>query len=279
MTPPLGTSYTPELLELARSTCLYVHTRVGELSDEIVVAGGLVPALIIPQDPPPEGAERHVGTRDLDLGFSLAVFEGSRYHLIADRFRSAGFEPDLNRSGNPTFQRWRLKEALGVTVDFLIPQTDPADVGGTIRHLERDLAAIITPGLELAFQDRIHVPMAGKTPLGEKAERSAWVCGPGAYVTLKALAFGLRGENKDAYDLFYVIRNFGDGPRTVAEHMTPLMRFPPAAEAMDILERDFKEPEALGPSRVARFMYDQPDGETQADVAGFVSQFISTCRR
>lgn len=279
MEPPLEASYTPEFLELTRSTCLYVHTLLGDLSDELVIAGGLVPSLIIPQDPPPEGAERHVGTRDLDLGFSLAIFEESRYHLIVERFRSGGFEPDVNEAGNTTFQRWKLSNALGVAVDFLIPQTSPSERGGSLKHLEPNLAAITTPGLELAFRDRILVPIEGSTPLRERARRSVWVCGPGAYVSLKALAFGLRGENKDAYDLFYVIRNFGDGPDTVAEHMTPLLGSAATAQALDLLARDFIEPEALGPVRVARFTYGRPDEATQADVAGFVSRFLSKCGR
>jgi hypothetical protein len=119
--------------------------------------------------------------------------------------------------------------------------------------------------------------MAGRTPLGEKAERSVWVCGPGAYIALKTLAFGLRGENKDAYDLFYVIRNFRDGPSSVAAHVAPLRRLAVMGDALAILARDFTDPEALGPARVARFLYDQPNAETQADVAGFVSQFLSLC--
>ena len=32
------------------------------------------------------------------------------------------------------------------------------------------------------------------------------MCGPGAFVVLKALAFRDRGEPKDAYDLVYVLR-------------------------------------------------------------------------
>lgn len=57
---------------------LYISTKIGNFAEEYVVGGGLVPALIIPQNPPPEGADRHVGTRDLDLGFSLGLFDGSR---------------------------------------------------------------------------------------------------------------------------------------------------------------------------------------------------------
>lgn len=115
--------------------------------------------------------------------------------------------------------------------------------------------------------------------MGESAERGAWVCGPGAYVILKALAFGLRGENKDAYDLFYVVRNFGNGPAEVATHLVPLLGSESAAEALAILERDFKEPDSIGPSRVAQFVYGQRDVGLQTDVAGFVSQLLSHCRR
>lgn len=273
--PLLESDYTPGLLDLVRSVCLYVCTRIGDFSEDIVVVGGLVPVLIIPQNPPPEGADKHVGTRDLDIGFSLGIFEGSRYQQIADRLRGAGFAPDVSKGGNPTFQRWRLEHDIGATVDFLIPQASPDDVGGAIKHLEHDFGAIITPGLELAFLDRTRVTLSGKTPMGELAQRDLWVCGPGAFVVLKALAFGSRGENKDAYDLYYVVRNFGSGPREVAQCLAPLLDSQPGSEAIKILRRDFSDPDALGPSRVARFLFDGPHEETQADVAGFVSQLIS----
>jgi hypothetical protein len=199
--------YTPDLLALVRSTCLYICTKLGDLTNDFVVVGGLVPVLIISQDPPPEGDERHVGTRDLDLGFSLGIFEGARYHLIAQRFREAGFAPDVNEDGNKTFQRWKTQGTPGATVDLLIPQTSAEDTGGSVKHLEHELSAIVTPGLEFAFQDKIRVPTSGTTPLGEVAERDVWVCGPGAYIVLKALALKLRGKNKDAYDLYYYRRH------------------------------------------------------------------------
>lgn len=272
--PAFESDYSPQLLDLVRSVCLYVCTKIGDFSEDFVVAGGLVPILIIPQDPPPEGADRHVGTRDLDLGFSLGVFTGSRYQEIVDRLRSAGFAPDVSEVGNPTLQRWRLEKDIEPTVDFLIPQTSPGEAGGSIKHLEPDFGAIITPGLELAFQDRIGVTLSGKTPMGEIAERDVWVCGPGAFVVLKALAFSSRGENKDAYDLYYVVRNFGSGPIDVVQHLAPLLDSQPGSEAIKIMSRDFTDPAAVGPARVARFLFGKPDEETQADVAGFVNQLL-----
>jgi hypothetical protein len=272
--PPYKTGYNPELLDLVRSVLLYVCTKIGDFAEDFVVAGGLVPALITPQDPPPEGAEKHVGTRDLDLGFSLAIFENTRYQAIAGRLRGAGFAPDLSEAGNPTFQRWRLGETTGATIDFLIPQTSTDEFGGQIKHLEGDFGAVITPGLDLAFQDRISITLSGRTPFDEMAQRDVWVCGPGAYIILKALAFNNRGENKDAYDLYYVIRNYGAGAVDVARHLKPLLKTRTGKEALEILGRDFSNASGVGPTRVARFLYGEPDEETQADVAGFINQLL-----
>lgn len=71
--------YPLELAVSARKMCLYVATILGDLLDDIVVVGGLVPYLVIDQA---HVAEGHVGTRDLDLGLSIAVLHGERYRDI-----------------------------------------------------------------------------------------------------------------------------------------------------------------------------------------------------
>lgn len=139
--PSTASDYNPDQLELVHSICLYISTIIGDYIDDLVIVGGLVPNLIIPQAPPPEGAEAHVGTQDLDIGFSLGVFNSNRYQEIAERLREAGFIPDVNENQNPTSQRWKLEKSVSVTIDFLIPQTTQGEIGGTIKHLENDFGA------------------------------------------------------------------------------------------------------------------------------------------
>jgi len=216
---------------------------------------------------------------DLDIGLAVAVLDQERYRALASRLRLAGFEQDVNERGNRTNQRWRISEPGNptTTVDFLIPPVAPDDAGGRLRHLEPDLAATITPGLHLAFEDRELVSLAGHTVRGETARREVWVCGPGAFIVLKALAFSQRGEGKDAYDLYYVVRNYGTGVADVVRRLEPLVDDPDTRRAMDSLVRNFVGVDALGPQRVARFLTGGPDPIIQADVAGFVENLVRRC--
>ena len=154
--PSFASEYSRKQAELVRQTCLYVATKLGDLIDELVVVGGLVPSLLIPEESVPRGEGIHVGTMDLDLGLSLALLDAERYEEFTARLRRAGFGPDVNESGNLTFQRWKIHPSgrPKVTIDFVIPPRLEEDKGGKIRHIEKDFAAVITPGLRLAWRSR-----------------------------------------------------------------------------------------------------------------------------
>ena len=56
-----------------------------------------------------------------------------------------------------------------VTLDFLLPPTRVGDNGGQLRDIEHDFAAIIAPGLRLAFKDKVKYPLEGRTIRDEEA--------------------------------------------------------------------------------------------------------------
>ena len=276
--PRRASEYTSDHVALVRATCLYVATKFGDLMDEVVVVGGLVPSLLIDQGALPAGTSAHVGTMDLDMGLKLALLAEGRYRTLIERLRDAGFAQDQTEEGRPTRHRWRITGLGSVTVDFLIQPSLATDQGGELRDIEKDFAAVIAPGLKLAFQDRRRVRIEGRTIFGEKATREIWVCGPGAFVVLKALAFLGRGENKDAYDLYYLVRNFGADVEDVAACLRPLSGDDEAQRALQVLRDDFLDHEGVGPRRVAEFLQGGPDDEIQADVVGFVRALLEACK-
>ncbi|MDC0711994.1 hypothetical protein POL68_26235 [Stigmatella sp. ncwal1] len=127
--------------------------------------------------------------------------------------------------------------------------------------------------------DRQRVDLSGITIRQERAQRSIWVCGAGAFIILKALAFKFRGTHKDAYDLFYVLKYFGRGVEDVVQRTRPLLQDNYCVEALALLRRDFSTHDSLGPRRVAHFLRGAPADDIQADVVSFVSLFLERLER
>ena len=271
--PTSQAGYDPGTLARVHSTCLYIATILGNVLDDIVIVGGFAPNLLIDQENLPTGVDAHAGTMDLDLGLALDLLREERYRELSQSLREVGFEPDVNASGNPTRQRWRSASDWSVTVDFLISPSEREEKGGTLFDIEPDLAAVVTPGLHLAFQDRRQVRLSGQTILRENASRDIWVCGPGSLTVLKALAFGDRGTSKDAYDLSYVWRALGVDE--IAEFLAPLLGDPIVARALSIIREDFTNHNGIGPRRAAAFQPSVPSDETQADVVGMATRLVS----
>ena len=48
--PNRASGYAADQVEHVRATCLYVATKLGDLADETVIVGGLVPSLLIDQN-------------------------------------------------------------------------------------------------------------------------------------------------------------------------------------------------------------------------------------
>lgn len=170
-------------------------------------------------------------------------------------------------------QRWRDVKSRA-TVDFLMPPAGAGLRGGSLQDLEADLAAVITPGLRLAFRDRLRVRLEGRTLRGEKTARDTPVCGPGAFVVLKALAFHQRGENKDAYDLHYLLSHYGASVEDVARRLRPLMDDADAQQAVAHLRADFAETDFPGPVRAAAFLGLVDVEEVRTDIVGLVARLI-----
>jgi predicted nucleotidyltransferase len=269
--PKVASGYQPGAVERVRRTLLLIAAKLGDLLEEVVVVGGLVPYLLVEQSHLNQ-ERRHVGTLDLDLGLSIAILNNERYREISARLRDAGFGPDTNENGNLTRQRWMIASEFGkLTVDFLIPPNKQGDPPG-LTNIEPDLAALTTLGLDLAFIDRQRVRVEGEVLGGGTLHRDVWVCGPAAFVVLKSIAFRNRGENKDAYDLFYVLREAGT--EAVAGRFVVIPPDHPAVVlAKEILRVDFVV-NSRGRLQIAQFITGAADDALQADALAQVNDLL-----
>lgn len=283
--PRHRSGYSREETLLVRSACLTVAVTLGSYLDDFCIVGGLVPTLLIDlrdENLTEPGDGDHPGTNDLDIGLALALLDDERYAEVSERLRQEDFEPDEKENGNKTRQTWRHKTLPGIKVDFLIPPASEHDAGQRIQSLEADFGAIVTPGLELAFDETVLVQLDGHTLKGERVKREIPVCGPAAFVVLKALAIPGRGEPKDSFDLVYVIRGADGRHEAIAERLAEHARSHPqiVERAIAALARDFATPENVGPRRAAEFgLVDPADFDNDAaDAHGRVDDLLTAYR-
>lgn len=90
---------------------------------------------------------------------------------------------------------------------------------------------------------------------------------------MKAIAFRLRGENKDAYDLTYSLR-FGPGIEEVARRLTLMRDEAEVREALGYLREDFATVQSVGPRRSSEFLFDARDEDAEADAWGVVQDLL-----
>ncbi|MEW6583213.1 MAG: hypothetical protein AB1416_10680 [Actinomycetota bacterium] len=261
-----------------RALLLLARVLGNELMGDVTLVGGLVPTLLVDPraDPPLTVAEKHCGTQDVDIAFSLAVLEDERYTAIAERLRRAGFAPDRSPADNPTRQRWICGQAR---VDFLIEPVGDRRAG--IQSFDATFGAQIMRGLGLAFIDREEIRLTGTTLRdGDAAAVTIRVAGPGALVILKGLALAGRQEPKDAYDIVHTLRNWNGGTDDIAGRITRLRGSHPevVAEALATLRERFASIDHAGPRQIARFLGTPDDDAVKQDAHGLVADLLRRVR-
>jgi len=208
--PRQKSEYPPGQLEYVRAVCIEIARAIGSLMDELVIVGGFVPSLL-PMDVEPGSQDDHIGTLDLDLGLEVGVNEPDKYDEISAQLEAANFERFIDKEGRQSEYRWTypLAHQATLTVDFVVGSRD-SDKGWR-------------PEVRFAFEDRERCTVTGKTFAGEDASIDVWVCGPAAFVLLKAQAFEDREAPKDAYDLHFVLSHYKPGLDDIIGKMKPLL--------------------------------------------------------
>lgn len=255
--------YREAPMERVRQLLVTVVAQLDDLAQHITVVGGLVPSLLI--DATTHGFDPHIGTYDVDVGIAVNAEKNSHYMSVVARLTELGFD---NR--DPGSIRWAFRNnpQLPIYVDLL-----PVGINAP-QQVAPELPLKITEPLVLAFEDRRQVTLRGPDILGQHTTTSVAVCGPGAFIAIKALAFNQRRLNKDAYDLYYVLHHYGNSVQDVAGHLLPLLKRATAREALKILSYDFADPIGEGASAVAAFLHRQTDVNLATDVAGEVNLLL-----
>jgi len=238
--------YTAEAVEAAYSVMLELTHLLGEYQEGIVIVGGWVPELLL------SGAEqRHTGSLDVDLALDHRVLSEVGYKTILQLLLSRGY-----RQGEQPFIFFREvkvgRNTYQVEVDFLA-----GEYAGTKRSRRTQKIQDMQPrkarGSDLAFAQVTEITLSGKLPEGGIDSARVRVTSIAPFLVMKSMAIASRLMEKDAWDIYYCIKNYPGGIEALAKEFQPILENKLVQEALGTLSEKFASPEHVGPKHVADF--------------------------
>ena len=249
MNPQTGNhqeDYPPREVEAARRVMTELWQVLGEYRDAMVLIGGWVPELLLPRAIPP-----HTGSLDVDVLLDPGPLrDEDRYADLVLLLKGRGYEETdkpFKLAKNVTVDEG---DPIRVEVDFLLPKkprTNRSNVLPEFRAIEAD-------GARFALDHKQALALHGRMPDGRQNTVTLQIASLAAFIVMKAFALDGRDKAKDAYDLYFCLKNAPDGPKGLARALGPDHANPEVFRALEILASKFSSPDDYGPSSVVLFL-------------------------
>jgi hypothetical protein len=209
----------------------------------------------------------HVGSLDVDLSPDADALGDGEYVTLIDALKAQGYD---QREGLRRFQLVRKVPAkdggapIDIIVDFLMPRD--AEIVKNNPPLLDNFAVQRADGADLALRFYQMVAIDGPMPAGGTNRVEIAVCSIPALLAMKGHALHGRHKQKDAYDIYYCIRNYPDGISALAKACRPILDRPRGEEGYRYIAEKFDTANGYGPTCVRNFVADtQILGERTAE--------------
>lgn len=274
--PQFAGDYDDRTTTAVKSVIIEIGQTLGSFEGKFAVIGGAVPWLLL------KGADMpHSGTIDVDLSLDPSALGDGEYVRLVEVLQKHGYYQLENR---PRFQLVRNVTArdggpdIQVVVDFLMPRD--AQIAKNRPPLLRDFAVQRADGAELALKYNQIVAINGYMPGGGRNRVHIAVASIPALLAMKGYAVTKREKYKDAYDIYYSVRNFPDGIDALVEATRPLLKVQTAQQGYCLISDKFRDVEDYGPTCVRRFVEgsrllgDRTADQWQQDAFGQVDAWL-----
>ncbi|MFH1477409.1 MAG: hypothetical protein ABIH24_07970 [Verrucomicrobiota bacterium] len=232
--------YKPEDTARAESALLTVWAALGNLIQDLVLVGGLVPRYICK----PQTSDVTAVTMDVDLGVSLELSTGQ-------------YEPTTRRLADHGF-RWKDKRFVktirnvDLYLDFLTDKPTEEAADSVVVDDVAGVSAVF--GVSRALEIYRVVTITGMDLQGAKVTEQVKVCEVGPFICLKLQAYAGRAQGKDVFDLVRAVRDYDRGMETAVNlfHVEKgkNLAYEPA---LRVLQERFADARSKGPIQYADF--------------------------
>ncbi len=248
--PQSATDYDDRTTTAVKTVLVEIGQILGSFKGKFAVIGGAVPWLLLDNEDMP-----HVGTLDLDLGLDAEALGDGEYARLVEALMGHGYE---QREELRRFQLVRQVPAsdggppIDVVVDFLMPRD--ADIVKNVPPKIENFAVQRADGADLATRFYEMVAVSGSMPAGGTNRVEIAVCSIPALLAMKGYAIEHRHKQKDAYDIYYCIRNYPGGIDALADDCRSVLEQKSGNAGYRFIAGKFEAQDSYGPTSVRLFV-------------------------
>jgi len=237
--------YKEKEVQICLSVLVELMTILGEFREDIVIVGGNVPPFLIP-----DSKEKYPGTLDIDLALDFKKIDDNTYKTIVETLKEKGY---YQKEGGQPSKFYRDIKEITIEVDLLAGEY--GGTGKSRRHQRvQDAKVRKARGCDLVFDGYSTVELSGKLPSGAENKVIVKVANIGPFLVTKGMALWTRKKEKDAFDIYYCIKNYLGGIKTIAEKINPIANKTLLQEGLGKIKAKFETVNSIGPNFVADFL-------------------------
>jgi hypothetical protein len=251
--------YSESVTESSKSVLVEVLRILGSYRDYLVLTGGWSPYFILEKFG--EGG-RHCGSVDIDFVLNPRLIDLKVYATIVSLIEKRGYRPYVADDGEVLPYRFyrSVKSPLDgiedvIEVDFISePDVAKRLLPDKFLAVQKDLQAVVIRGSSVVFSHNFEHNITGVLPSGAETRALAKVSDVVGSLATKGLALKGRYKEKDAYDIYFVLRYYKGGPMKVAEEVRSFLGESIVAEALEEIRDKFRSVRSEGPFQVGYFL-------------------------
>jgi len=240
------TDYNQIAVNAAYSVLIEIVRVLGEYRDNIVLIGGWVPQILFQNKD-----DLHTGSIDIDLALDHRQITDEGYKGIHDLLIDRGY-----RQGKQPFIFHRTVKIEGVEVSVQVDLLSGEYEGTGKSHRHQKIQEIRTRkvrGCDLAFNNPIELTIEGNLPGGAKDSVVLKVASMVSFLIMKAIVLDDRLKEKDAYDIYYCLKQYSDRLDDLVAEFEPHLENSLIQEGLARLAKNFETVDHTGPKFVAAF--------------------------
>lgn len=238
--------YSEGQKEAAHRVLVELCALFSEYKDDLRIVGGWVPDLMFP-------SEGHIGSIDVDLLLNHLALRDEGYQTMARILLKNGYEE------HPEKYFSYLRHVAVEDVQYNVDVDILAGIYGGTRQQKHSqhiqgMKALKATGGNFAFRfEAQHVRVEAKRPDGAIDVAHVPVIAVVPYLVMKTAALG-RGKEKDAYDIYFLIKHYHGGVEHLAKEFSVCSGDTIVVDMKKKLSEKFASANHSGPVDVSSFL-------------------------